>query len=251
MLDIGCGFGDTTRRLAALVGPTGAAVGVDVAQPFVEASIAEARMAGAENVSFRAGDVQVMDLAGPFDYVFSRMGIMFFANPVAAMRNVRAAMVPGGRLVVVVWRRKLDNPWVHRAEQVVDQYLEEPEETDEPTCGPGPFSMADADTVSEQLTLAGFEQICAAALRPPDQDRQRPRSRGRVQHGARAGGRADPAGRRRGEEDPPAARDGDPRGAWRSSVRDPTASSPRRRHGSSPPRHTRGRVSVVDASTPL
>ena len=87
------------------------------------------------------------------------MGIMFFANPVVAMRNVRGALAPGGRLVGVVWRRKLDNPWLQRAEQVVERYLEEPEESDEPTCGPGPFSMADADTVSEQLTIAGFEQI--------------------------------------------------------------------------------------------
>ena len=159
VLDIGCGFGDTTQRLAGLVGPGGEAVGVDVAKPFVEASIAEARAAGVENVRFLEGDVQVMDLPGPFDYAFTRMGIMFFANPVAAMRNVRQALAPGGRFVGVVWRRKLDNPWLHRAEQVVDQYLEEPEETDEPTCGPGPFSMANADTVSEQLTIAGFEQI--------------------------------------------------------------------------------------------
>lgn len=158
-LDIGCGFGDTTRRLAELVGPAGEAVGVDVSQPFVEASIAEASEAGAENVNFLAGDVQVMKLPGPFDYVFSRIGIMFFANPVAALRNVRGAMAPGGRLVASVWRRKLDNPWLHRAEEVVDRYLDEPEETDEPTCGPGPFSMADADTVTDQLTIAGFEEI--------------------------------------------------------------------------------------------
>ena len=70
---------------------------------------------------------------------------MFFANPVAALRTFAAA-VAGGRLCRVVWRRKLDNPWLHAAELVVEQYLEEPEETDEPTCGPGPFSMADADT---------------------------------------------------------------------------------------------------------
>ena len=84
---------------------------------------------------------------------------MFFANPVQALRNVRAAMRPGGRLTVVVWRRKLDNPWVWEAEQVVEQYLEHPEETEEPTCGPGPFSMANADTVTEQLRIAGFEAI--------------------------------------------------------------------------------------------
>ncbi|MFN8159815.1 MAG: class I SAM-dependent methyltransferase [Solirubrobacterales bacterium] len=159
VLDIGCGFGDTTQRLAALAAPGGEAVGIDVSEPFVRASIAEAERAGATRVSFLAGDVQVMELPGQFDYAFSRMGIMFFANPVAAFRNVHASLRPGGRLVGVVWRRKLDNPWVHRAEQVVDRYLEEPEETDQPTCGPGPFSMADADTVSEQLRIAGFDEI--------------------------------------------------------------------------------------------
>lgn len=157
VLDIGCGFGDATQRLGALVGPGGRAVGVDVSEPFVEASIAEAKQAGAENVEFVAGDVQVMDLGGPYDYAFSRMGVMFFDNPVQALRNIRGSLRPGARLVAVVWRRKLDNPWVHRAEQVVDQYLEEPEESDEPTCGPGPFSMANADTLSEQLQIAGFE----------------------------------------------------------------------------------------------
>ncbi len=87
------------------------------------------------------------------------MGLMFFANPVQALRNIRSSLVPGGRLVAVVWRRKPDNEWLHCAEQVVDQYLEHPEESDVPTCGPGPFSMANADTVSEQLKIAGFEDI--------------------------------------------------------------------------------------------
>jgi SAM-dependent methyltransferase len=157
-LDIGCGFGDTTRRLAALVGD-GEAVGVDVAAPFLDLAREEAAAAGIANVDYRLGDVQIADLGGPYDYVFSRMGVMFFANPVQALRNVRSAMRPGARLCVVVWRRKLDNDWVWEAEQVVDKYLDHPEETDEPTCGPGPFSMADADTVSEQLRIAGFEAI--------------------------------------------------------------------------------------------
>jgi hypothetical protein len=87
------------------------------------------------------------------------MGVMFFANPVAALRNVRRSLVPGGGLCAVVWRRKLDNDWLRRAEVVVEGYLDHPEESDEPTCGPGPFSMANADTVAEQLTIAGFERI--------------------------------------------------------------------------------------------
>jgi SAM-dependent methyltransferase len=158
VLDLGCGFGDTTRRLAGLVGESGA-VGVDVAEPFIEMARREAEEAGGAKVEFRVVDVQSGELGGPFDYAFSRMGIMFFANPVAALRNVRTALRPGGTLCAVVWRRKLDNDWVHRAELVVEKYLEHPEETDEPTCGPGPFSMANADTLTEQLKLAGFEQI--------------------------------------------------------------------------------------------
>ncbi len=159
VLDVGCGFGDTTRRLAELVGPDGEAVGIDVSAPFVELATREAEEAGLRNVGYSVGDVQIADLGGPFDYVFSRMGVMFFANPVQALRNVREAMRPGGRACFVVWRRKLDNGWVREAERVVERYLEHPEKTEEPTCGPGPFSMADADVVSEQLTLAGFEAI--------------------------------------------------------------------------------------------
>jgi SAM-dependent methyltransferase len=158
VLDLGCGFGDTTRRLAELVG-VGGAVGVDVAEPFIELARREAEEEGAAGVEFRVVDVQTGELGGPFDYAFSRMGIMFFANPVAALRNVRESMRPGGTLCASVWRRKLDNDWVHRAELVVEEYLDHPEETDEPTCGPGPFSMANADTVTEQLKIAGFEQI--------------------------------------------------------------------------------------------
>ena len=159
VLDLGCGFGDTTQRLAALVGRAGEAVGIDVSEPFVEQARVELEGTGLENVRFMSGDIQVTEFGERFDYAFSRMGIMFFANPVQALRNVREALVPGGRLCAVVWRRKLDNEWVRRAELVVEEYLEHPEETDEPTCGPGPFSMADADTVSEQLRIAGFEEI--------------------------------------------------------------------------------------------
>lgn len=157
VLDVGCGFGDTTRQLAELVGAEGSALGVDVSEPFIAAAQKEAE--GVANVDFRVADVQTLELPREFDYAFSRMGIMFFANPVVALRNVRNALLPGGRFCAVVWRRKLDNEWVHRAEQVVEEYLEHPEESDEPTCGPGPFSMANADTVTEQMKIAGFEEI--------------------------------------------------------------------------------------------
>jgi SAM-dependent methyltransferase len=158
VLDVGCGFGETTLRLAELVGPQGSALGVDVSEPFIEQARTEAAD-GPANVEYMVGDVQVVELDREFDYVFSRMGLMFAANPVAMLRNIRESLFPGGRLCGVVWRRKLDNDWVNRAEAVVERYVERPDESDEPTCGPGPFSMANADTVSEQLKIAGYEQI--------------------------------------------------------------------------------------------
>ena len=160
---------------------------------------------------------------------------MFFANPVAALRNVRAALAPGGRLCAVVWRRKLDNEWVRRAEQVVDEYLEHPEETDEPTCGPGPFSMANADTVSEQLKIAGFEEITLRRCDLPmkigndlDHAVEFNMALGPGRRGAAPLGRPD-------RRDP--ARRSPPSCArrWPSST-GPTASSPRPRPGSSAPR---------------
>jgi SAM-dependent methyltransferase len=159
VLDVGCGYGDTTRPLAAMVGDGGEVVGYDVSEPFLDLAREEAAAQGIGNVDYRFGDVQIVDLDGPYDYVFSRMGVMFFANPVQALGNVREAMRPGARACFVVWRRKLDNGWTWEAEKVVDKYLEHPDESDEPTCGPGPFSMADADTVTEQLRIAGFGSI--------------------------------------------------------------------------------------------
>ena len=159
VLDVGCGFGDATQRLVQLVRPNGSALGIDVSENFIETASREAKDAGLSNISFMVGDVQVTEFEQEFDYVFSRMGVMFFANPVVAMRNIQRALVPGGRLCVVVWRKREDNEWVYRAEKVVEKYLEAPEDSDEPTCGPGPFSMASADTTSDILLGAGFEEV--------------------------------------------------------------------------------------------
>ncbi len=159
VLDIGCGLGDSTLQLAGLVGPEGHVHGVDVAERMIEGARADAERVGAGNVSFEVVDVQAAASPDTYDYAFGRFGTMFFANPVAALRNVRHALRPGGRLNMVVWRRKLDNDWVHRAETIVEQFLDRPEEYEQPTCGPGPFSMAGADTVTDILKHAGFDDI--------------------------------------------------------------------------------------------
>jgi SAM-dependent methyltransferase len=159
VLDIGCGFGDTTQRIAELVGADGEAVGVDAAERFIETAAAEAADAGVPNARFRVADVQTADLGQDFDMAFSRMGTMFFANPVVALRNVRAALAPGAPLVMVVWRQRVDNDWLYRAQQIVEEIVQRPDDYDDPTCGPGPFSMANADTVSDILEHAGYSDI--------------------------------------------------------------------------------------------
>ena len=159
VLDVGCGLGDTTQQIAELVGPSGEVVGVDAAERFIETARAEAEEAGVQNVSFFAADVQTTKFEGPFDMAFSRMGTMFFVSPVAALRNVREALVPGGKLAIVVWRRREDNLWLYRGQQIVEEIVQKPEEHDEPTCGPGPFSMANADTTSDILKHSGFTDI--------------------------------------------------------------------------------------------
>lgn len=160
VVDVGCGFGDSAQEIAALVGPEGSVLGVDAAPRFIESAASEA--AGTANVSFAVADVEAGPIPSPpapFDYAFSRFGTMFFANPVNALRHVRAGLVPGGRLVSVVWRSKPENEWVQRPLDVVERFATRPDEYDEPTCGPGPFSMGNADTTSGILKSAGFTDI--------------------------------------------------------------------------------------------
>jgi ubiquinone/menaquinone biosynthesis C-methylase UbiE len=156
VLDVGCGFGDESARLADVVGPQGSVLGVDIAPRFIASAQTEF---GAPNVRFEVHDVQTTRFAETFDYAFSRFGIMFFANPVAALRNIRHALAPGGRFIAVVWRRRQDNPWLYVAETTVKPLVPVVEETDEPRCGPGPFFMADADTTSTMFRNAGFTDV--------------------------------------------------------------------------------------------
>jgi ubiquinone/menaquinone biosynthesis C-methylase UbiE len=161
VLDVGCGFGDSTRLIARRVGPRGEAIGVDCAGNFINAAEQEAKQASVANASFFVADVQTDNLRGPYDFAFSRFGTMFFMMPGAALRNIRKALKPGGELTMIVWRRREENPWLHDAELRVKQIVPvvSYEDTDELHCGPGPFSMAGPDMVSSMLRSAGYDRI--------------------------------------------------------------------------------------------
>jgi ubiquinone/menaquinone biosynthesis C-methylase UbiE len=161
VLDIGCGFGDTTQQIARAVGAAGKAVGVDCAANFIEVAAREAREAGLAQASFLVGDVQFEPLGGPYERVFSRFGTMFFNLPGAALRNIRRSLAPGAQATFIVWRRREDNPWLFAAEQTVREIVPvvSHEQTDQVHCGPGPFAWAGADTVSDLLRSAGYDRI--------------------------------------------------------------------------------------------
>lgn len=161
VLDVGCGFGDTTLQIAGLVYPTGTAVGMDCADRFVGEARAAMRAARVENARFTVADIQTADLDGPYDHAFSRLGTMFFSMPGVAMRNVRQALKPGGTFTQIVWRRREENPWLYEAEMRVREIVPvvSHDDTEQVHCGPGPFSMADADTVSSMMQSAGYRRI--------------------------------------------------------------------------------------------
>jgi len=158
VLDDGCGFGDTATKLAGIVGPSGRVVGIDCCDAFLDFACKDAAARGVSNVSFERGDAEIALPVNEYDFVFSRFGTMFFTNPVVAMRNMRLALKPGGRMVHIVWRDREDNPWLSMAKDVVLQFLPPPGE-DARTCGPGPFSMANEDTVRGMMTSAGYTEI--------------------------------------------------------------------------------------------
>lgn len=158
VLDVGCGFGDTAIRLAEQVGPNGSVVGIDCCDAFLDFARRDVRMRGLSNVSLVCGDAETVLPTNQFDFVFSRFGTMFFANPVTGLRNMRRALRPGGRMVHIVWRDRADNPWLSMAKEVVLRFLPPPG-ADAQTCGPGPFSMSDEATVRAMMTAAGYAEI--------------------------------------------------------------------------------------------
>jgi SAM-dependent methyltransferase len=141
--------------------------GVDSSPRFIETAAREAAEAKFETLRFFSADVQIGDLGGPYDLAFSRFGTMFFASPVQALRNVAKSLVSGGKLTMVVWRKREDNAWLHEAEKVVKELVPQPETHDAPTCGPGPFSMAGADTVSDILLASGYRNIALERIDIP------------------------------------------------------------------------------------
>jgi SAM-dependent methyltransferase len=163
VLDVGCGCGHTTLELAERVGPSGGVTGLDISTPMLERARERARERGLGNVGFVNADAQVtrLDPAG-FSLVYSRFGVMFFADPKAAFANLRASLAPGGRVSFVCWQEVARNPWMAVPLRAAAQQVTLP--APPPPDAPGPNSFADPNRVRGILAGAGFGEIAIEPL---------------------------------------------------------------------------------------
>jgi SAM-dependent methyltransferase len=160
VLDIGCGSGQTTRE-AARAARAGSALGVDVSAPAIERARELARADGLGNVTFERADAQVHGFpAERFDLAVSRFGTMFFDDPGAAFANIRRALRPAGRLVMMVWQAAERNEWAVAIRQSLGV-------AEEPGTGPDAFSLADPPAVREMLAAAGFTEAAFTDVSEP------------------------------------------------------------------------------------
>jgi SAM-dependent methyltransferase len=162
VVDIGCGCGATSLAIAEKVRPGGRVLGVDISAPMLER--AQSRAGAIANATFTLADASIYKFApSSADVIFSRFGVMFFADPTAAFANIRTALKPGGRLCLVVWRPVKENPWVMKSLMIAAKHVVMPAPLGPED--PGPFSFGDPARVTRIMEGAGFRNV---KLEPQD-----------------------------------------------------------------------------------
>jgi len=160
LLDVGCGTGATSFAFAAAAGPAARITGIDISRPMLDLAERQRVALGLEGVRFLLADAQLHDFGAtdeagpPFDLLVSRFGVMFFADPVAAFRNLATALRPGGRAVFAAWAPMAANPWFEIPRNAAAARLGPPPET--PPRAPGPMAFQEIPYVLGILEAAGF-----------------------------------------------------------------------------------------------
>ena len=164
VLDIGCGCGHTSLSLAGRVGAEGSVTGIDISAPML--AVASHFAAERNSIQFIEADAQTHAFAPErYDMVFSRFGVMFFEDPVAAFTNIRSALRASGRLAFCCWQPRAVNPFMTVPAMAALELLPAPPEM--PSRTPGPFAFEEADYVTAVLTSAGFESVAVTPLQQP------------------------------------------------------------------------------------
>ena len=156
VLDIGCGTGATTMSVAPLVGQSGFVAGVDISETLLGCAKSRSENISGGRIEYTLADAQSSRFnAASFDLIISRFGIMFFANPVLAFKNLAVALRKGGRMSFVSWADASDNPWFAIPRDAAIDQLGKPAPT--PPTAPGPLAFANVDYVLNIMDEAGLE----------------------------------------------------------------------------------------------
>jgi SAM-dependent methyltransferase len=165
VLEIGCGTGAATVPLAAAVGEDGRVVAVDISEPMLAVAQQRVGERGLHNVTLLLGDAQVFEFEpAAFDLATSRMGVMFFADPAAAFRNIGGALKPGGRLVFACWAPLAENRHWLISYDIALRHLGPP--APQPAHEPSPLAFADPDYIRGVLAPAGFTEVTVERAHP-------------------------------------------------------------------------------------
>jgi SAM-dependent methyltransferase len=157
VLDVGCGTGAVTLAAARRLGESGRATGVDISQPMITHARARAEHDGTP-ASFLLADAQTHPFApASFDMILSRLGVMFFPDPVQAFGNLRRAAKEEAELRFVAWRSAADNPFMTTAARAAAPLM--PNIPARQPDAPGQFGFADHDRVGRILRDGGWTGI--------------------------------------------------------------------------------------------
>lgn len=163
VLDVGCGTGQNTRD-AGRAARSGAALGVDLSSAMLDYARRAAQAEGLTNVSFLQADAQVHPFEpASFDVAICRTSAMFFADHVAALANIRRALRPGGRLVLLTWQPLAGNEWLER----IATALAAERQPQIPPPGVGPFALSEPDRIRAVLGEAGFADVAVVGNEAP------------------------------------------------------------------------------------
>ncbi|GIT32926.1 MAG: methyltransferase [Gammaproteobacteria bacterium] len=157
VLDIGCGCGHTTLNIEKRIEPLGNVTGLDISEPMLERAKESAVEMSITNTSFKCVDVQTEDLGDQiYSAAFSRFGVMFFEDSIAAFKNINRSLISGGCLSFVCWQSPAVNPWQSLFIQEIKKFLELPSP---PPRSPGPFAFMESEYVFSILEESKFQDI--------------------------------------------------------------------------------------------
>ena len=153
VLDVAGGAGEPSLTIAEVVGPEGSVICTDAVAEMVEAARTEARRRGLTNIQFRQCTPDALPFAdNSFDVVVSRLGVMFFPDPVPAMREMLRVLKSGGKLAFAVWGKSEVNPFCYLVTRVMDQHVKSAA-TDPDS--PNAFRFAEPGKLASVMTEAG------------------------------------------------------------------------------------------------